>query len=125
MSRSFLSASASVACAIASGFFGLMVSASAQEVGIPTVGTAGVTLTIDELNQLQRQRDASDVPALHWVSPLLRPDRSDLLQEGTEGSPKFAPLANTLSSAASQLKSQTVSTSFTRSEEHTSELQSR
>ena len=113
MNRLFSSASASVACAIASVFFGLTVSASAEEIGTPTVGAAGITLTIDELNQLQRQRDASGVPALRWVKPLLRPDRRGLPQAGTDGNPKFAASANPRSSAASQPKSQTVSTSFT------------
>ncbi len=87
--------------------------ASAQQIGIPTVGATGITLSIDELNRLQRQRDTSGIPALRTVKPLLRPDRGGLPQAGTEGSPKFAPSANALSSTTSQPKSQTVSTSFT------------
>ena len=92
---------------------GNAIVSSVQQVGTPTVGAAGITVTIDELNRLQRQRDVLGASARRLMKPILRPARRNLPQAGTDESPKLATATYKLSDAGSQAKSQAVSTGFT------------
>lgn len=88
----------------------LLATAHGDELGIPTVGAVGITLTVDEINQLDRLKGAPDA-ATAPQRPRLRAPREGLGQDPL--SPP-APSAGRAPQAASVgIAAVTVATNFT------------
>ncbi len=88
----------------------LAATAHGDEIGVPTVGAVGITLTVDQINLLDRQKGVPDA-ATAPRRPRLRAPREGLAQDPL--SPRAPPVARAPQASSVGVNAVTLATNFT------------